>query len=164
MKRIYYSIIRFFRNIWFYRKTFYNDRDYDYMYVYILEKRKLESMIKDLKRFNHETNCDVKYQKINIAISLLNIITSESMDENKYVNIRNLSRFFSSKMCNYLLDRIEQNEDRTVQYDEHVFDEVVSSEKVMYNSRIFALEEIYLEKAWRLYHKIMSYYSRNWWF
>lgn len=146
IKRIPYRIKKIFKYI----KLAYNDWDWDYYYMLILEKAKLEDMARYYATCNiAETDWTVA-RDAKICIKLIDIISGEDSSYNvkynqknfdvvitKYVNIKNIKRFDES---NYLSNAYKTNA-----------------------IRYLIKDDLRIKKAWNLYCKIREYNMRDWW-
>lgn len=146
IKRIPYRIKKIFKYI----KLAYNDWDWDYYYMLILEKAKLEDMARYYATCNiAETDWAVA-RDAKICIKLIDIISGEDSSYNvkynqknfdvvitKYVNIKNIKRFDES---NYLSNAYKTNA-----------------------IRYLIKDDLRIKKAWNLYCKIREYNMRDWW-
>ena len=105
MKKLWYNIKNFFRNLCNYRKILWNDKQFDFGYLLELEKLKLQLMIKEFKTHPH-TDHTSNIRWMQICIKLIDIIqeddsaleysdapNTEKFKLVKYINIRNASRF-----------------------------------------------------------------------
>lgn len=146
IKRIPYRIKKIFKYI----KLAYNDWDWDYYYMLILEKAKLEDMARYYATCNiAETDWTVA-RDAKICIKLIDIISGEDSSYNvkynqknfdvvitKYVNIKNIKRFDES---NYFSNAYKTNA-----------------------IRYLIKDDLRIKKAWNLYCKIREYNMRDWW-
>lgn len=147
MKQLWYRIQFWIEHHLFPRhlkvvKTAFNGPAYDWAYLLKLERSKLKEMktyfeTKFVREtFDHEN--DIKW--IGICIKLIDIILEEdieSFDNDHYVNIRNMQRF-------YLLRKGV------------TWDKVESYVKKWPN-------DLRILKAENLYYEIRKYYTRYWW-
>ena len=147
IKRIPYRIKKIFKYI----KLSYNDWDWDYCYMLILEKAKLEDMARYYATCNiAETDWAVA-RDAKICIKLIDIISGEDSSYDvkynqkdfdviitKYVNIKNIKRF---DVPNYFSSAYKTNVDL----------------------RYLIKDDLRIKKAWNLYCKIREYNMRDWW-
>lgn len=147
IKRIPYRIKKIFKYI----KLAYNDFDWDYYYMLILEKAKFEDIANYFTKSNIAEEDWAVARDAKICIKLIDIIngkdSSYDMKYNqknfdviitKYVNIKNIKRFDES---NYLSNDYKANVDL----------------------RYLVKDDLRIKKAWNLYCKIREYNMRDWW-
>lgn len=147
IKRIPYRIKKIFKYI----KLAYNDWDWDYYYMLILEKAKFEDIANYFTKSNIAEEDWAVARDAKICIKLIDIIngkdSSYDMKYNqknfdviitKYVNIKNIKRFDES---NYLSNDYKANVDL----------------------RYLVKDDLRIKKAWNLYCKIREYNMRDWW-
>lgn len=149
IRRYYTGIKRWFA----YFPTIVKIYDFDYSSVLIVEKKQLERLRDDIKRYHHHVNADRDLEKINLALRLLDIVL-EGADVsligdfadpehkwrlNTYVNTKNAERFCGKEFADYL----KSNESR------NIFELIKS--------------ELYETKAWKLYNEIRYRYLQQWW-
>ena len=147
IKRIPYRIKKIFKYI----KLAYNDLDWDYYYMLILEKAKFEDIANYFTKSNIAEEDWAVARDAKICIKLIDIIngkdSSYDMKYNqknfdviitKYVNIKNIKRFDES---NYLSNDYKANVDL----------------------RYLVKDDLRIKKAWNLYCKIREYNMMDWW-
>lgn len=147
IKRILYRIKKIFKYI----KLAYNDLDWDYYYMLILEKAKFEDIANYFTKSNIAEEDWAVARDAKICIKLIDIIngkdSSYDMKYNqknfdviitKYVNIKNIKRFDES---NYLSNDYKANVDL----------------------RYLVKDDLRIKKAWNLYCKIREYNMMDWW-
>lgn len=147
IKRIPYRIKKIFKYI----KLAYNDLDWDYYYMLILEKAKFEDIANYFTKSNIAEEDWAVARDAKICIKLIDIIngkdSSYDMKYNqknfdviitKYVNIKNIKRFDES---NYLSNDYKANVDL----------------------RYLVKDDLRIKKAWNLYCKIREYNMKDWW-
>ena len=148
-----YNLKIYFHNLKYWNKILWKDRDWDFNYLLIIELHKLEAMSKEIDDFNSTGQYYISKDRIHVVIDILKIIITDAWDTTPpYVNIKNMSRFFTPGHKRLLLEDINKNEDKFYYSGEFI-----------YNSRITALNEIRNEKAWKLYYKLREHYTRAWW-
>lgn len=147
IKRIPYRIKKIFKYI----KLAYNDFDWDYYYMLILEKAKFEDIANYFTKSNIAEEDWAVARDAKICIKLIDIIKGEDSSYDmkcnqknfdviitKYVNIKNIKRFDKS---NYLSNDYKANVDL----------------------RYLVKDDLRIKKAWNLYCKIREYNMRDWW-
>lgn len=118
-------------------KDIYDD---DWENLLILERTQLENM---LDYFGHNAliifdNTKRKISQISLCINLINIIIdNDTIDDDKYVNIKNAKRFL---------------------FKDDIFEKNDSDKKKRY-----IIDELYKLKAENLYYLIRKYNTRDWW-
>lgn len=118
-------------------KDIYDD---DWENLLILERTQLENM---LDYFGHNAliifdNAKRKISQISLCINLINIIIdNDTIDDDKYVNIKNAKRFL---------------------FKDDIFEKNDSDKKKRY-----IIDELYKLKAENLYYLIRKYNTRDWW-
>ena len=147
IKRIPYRIKKIFKYI----KLAYNDWDWDYYYMLILEKAKFEDIANYFTKSNIAEEDWAVARDAKICIKLIDIISGKDSSYDikynqkdsdviitKYVNIKNIKRFDES---NYLSNDYKANVDL----------------------RYLVKDDLRIKKAWNLYCKIREYNMRDWW-
>lgn len=147
IKRIPYRIKKIFKYI----KLAYNDFDWDYYYMLILEKAKFEDIANYFTKSNIAEEDWAVARDAKICIKLIDIIIGEDSSYDmkynqknfdviitKYVNIKNIKRFDES---NYFSNAYKTNVDL----------------------RYLVKDDLRIKKAWNLYCKIREYNMRDWW-
>lgn len=147
IKRIPYRIKKIFKYI----KLAYNDFDWDYYYMLILEKAKFEDIANYFTKSNIAEEDWAVARDAKICIKLIDIINGKDSSYDikynqknfdviitKYVNIKNIKRFDES---NYLSNDYKANVDL----------------------RYLVKDDLRIKKAWNLYCKIREYNMRDWW-
>lgn len=122
------------------RRLFRSDKDFDFGFLLILEKRKLQNMLKYFSSDKVYVNTTTIVRDIKLAIKCLEIYNDDDYLQFKvvnpyytgYVNLGNSKRFIEN------IDNI--NEGNTIR--KHIIRE---------------------EKAWHLYNLIREYKMRTWW-
>lgn len=133
-----YKVINFIngcKSLLKWRKLIYNDRDYDWVYMLYMERRKLHNMY---ERINDESLlASDKVRYIDISIKLINIILdSDGMDDcSNYVNIKN---------CDVYKNMVKLG----------ISSEIIEEHQTCY---------IRQAKALSLYNKIRTMYMFDWW-
>ena len=148
IKRIPYRIKKIFKYI----KLAYNDWDWDYYYMLILEKAKFEDVANYFTKSNIAEEDWAVARDAKICIKLIDIISGKDSSYDikynqkdfdviitKYVNIKNIKRFDESS--NYLSNTYKTNADL----------------------RYLIKDDLRIKKAWNLYCKIREYNMRDWW-
>lgn len=139
--RFKYSILNLFK----FMKIIWNDRNWDYTYLYKLEKFKLQRILKEFESNKCYVEIDTRYLKI--AIKLLDILLEEDMESKVYVNTKNISRFYNQKQIKFFNScLLKKNEYKIIDVN-------------LYNKN-----ELRLCKIEYLYHKIRYYDTREWWY
>ena len=146
IKRIPYRIKKIFKYI----KLAYNDFDWDYYYMLILEKAKFEDIVNYFTKSNIAEEDWAVARDAKICIKLIDIIIGEDSSYDmkynqknfdviitKYVNIKNMKRFDES---NYFSNTYKNVDLRDLIKD-----------------------DLRIKKAWNLYCKIREYNMRDWW-
>lgn len=146
IKRIPYRIKKIFKYI----KLAYNDFDWDYYYMLILEKAKFEDVANYFTKSNIAEEDWAVARDAKICIKLIDIIIGKDSSYNikynqknfdviitKYVNIKNIKRFDES---NYFFNAYKTNA-----------------------IRYLIKDDLRIKKAWNLYCKIREYNMRDWW-
>ena len=130
-------------NLIYYFKVVWNDREWDWEFMVSLQKRKLESMIRyySTNQYFVEQEIEVRYMKI--AKYCLETIGNVYLDENKYVNDKNF-------------DRIRK--ENGLSPVENEFWKAFKEKNYDYFN-----EDVYEEKLWHLYNKIIQTRGRKWW-
>lgn len=141
-------------NLWSYYKLF--SKIYDYSSLLLVERNQIKRLRKRIANHQLSVSREITIQKIDLAISLLDIILEETdiielvnkdeppFDDKgdftvgkwrllKYVNTKNAKRFVSEHRAK-LADEGEE---------------------------IF-IEDLYREKAWKLYYRLREQYTRAW--
>lgn len=147
IKRIPYRIKKIFKYI----KLAYNDWDWDYCYMLILEKAKFEDVANYFTKSNIAEEDWAVARDAKICIKLIDIISGKDSSYDikynqkdfdviitKYVNIKNIKRFDES---NYFSSAYKTNVD----------------------IRYLIKDDLRIKKAWNLYCKIREYNMRDWW-
>lgn len=152
IKRIPYRIKKIFK----YLKLSYNDWDWDYYYMLILERAKFEDIANYFTKSNIAEEDWTVARDAKICIKLIDIINGKDSSYNikykekynwesfdviitKQVNIKNIKRFDESN-C-YLSNSYKTNIDL----------------------RYLIKDDLRIKKAWNLYCKIREYNMRDWW-
>ena len=148
INRIFFRIKKIFKYI----KLAYNDLDWDYYYMLILEKAKFEDIANYFTKSNIAEEDWAVARDAKICIKLIDIINGEDSSYNvkynqknfdvnitKYVNIKNIKRFDGSS--NYFSNAYKTNADL----------------------RYLIKDDLRIKKAWNLYCKIREYNMRDWW-
>lgn len=125
------------------------NEDWDFMYLLEVERKKIQEIRDCIKRNNRFESNDYCVSRMDLAIRLLDIIIEDSLDFTGYVNDRNIERFFSSAMVNYLRKSIEKGTDDVMGHSCDI--------------RKWAYNDIRKQKAWKLYYKIREFHTRSWW-
>lgn len=125
--------------------------DFDWSSILIVEKKQLERLRDNIKRYHSHVNADRDIEKINLALRLLNIVlegayvnligdfTDHKWKFNNYVNTKNAERFCCKSFAEYLKSSKSKN----------IFELLKS--------------DLYEEKAWKLYNEIRYRYLQQWW-
>jgi len=151
---------------WFaYRKTLMMVRDFDYSSILYVERLQITRVRDCIAKYQNHLNWERDVRHMNLALKLLDIIEEDGCSERVgncikfkldekygtyspvddpeayytipvYVNTRNYKRFFR---------RVDPKTYEDPKYG---------------NLR---KDYLRLEKAWCLYHKVRTYYLRNWW-
>lgn len=143
-----------------YRKILFNIYDFDYTSSLEVERFQLIRLKNDISKNRNHASWERDVRNINLAIKLLDIIleagraelvgSSFSFSEDGkllhndesfwtldvYVNTKNANRFMSKRALEML--------------DDHCI-------------KVIMKDELRLEKAWHLYHKLRVYTMREWW-
>lgn len=104
--------------------------NYDWVYLIQIEVEKMEQML-DTKYYNERDTRTLKW-----AIGLGKMVVDPYKSADRYVNLRNASRFVSPKRLKIVL---------------------------LYLDKV-AISDLLEEKAWYLYCKVRERYLRSWWF
>lgn len=143
VRDFWYGIQRFFRNTWRYRDILWSDNDFDYGYLESIILKKL-SFMADYFRISRivEGEEDI-YHKINLALRIGKIAFSEDDDPENYdehfrytgyINTKNYKRYWP-------------------QISEEDFNRLLSYNKT----------ELRRIKAKKIFYRILSKYSWEWW-
>lgn len=133
------------------------DRDWDYSFIYILLRQKLSNIVDYVERGDSVSETkEWRLQWLKRCVSLLDILISERVDNNVYVNTKNAKRFHEAKFLTF--DNLTF--DNVTVTNETFLDiiKITSEELKRYNE-----EEFYLIKAKHLLFNIMSNYIQYWW-
>lgn len=165
------EIKNYFCSCWKYRKLLKDDHDWDYYFTLFIMEKKLKHLSDYMYKANRYENENTHAWQCKIAYNLLKIINEEEETNyltstgdhdwkdnkdgtytmlpgdlkwsyNHYVNIKNSKRFLHEEVSKKL-DINDEN------YDE--------------NYTPLILNELYKEKAWRLFWKWCNQYMRYWW-
>ena len=137
------------RNLIHYFSVVWKDRDWDWEFMIDLQKRKLDSMIHYYETNKCFKNQDVELRYMKIAQYCIKHLSEASVEmtlpdgSKKYVNDRNFKRIReangSTPVDNDFWKRFkERNEE-------------------------YFLEDVYEEKLWYIYNKIIQMRGRSWW-
>lgn len=130
------NLVHYFNVIW-------NDRDWDWEFMLNLQKRKLDSMIKHYSTEDYFENQEVELRYMKIAKYCLENLENIHLEEDKYVNDRNFERIRKENGHSPVENGFwEKFKERNYEYFK---------------------EDVYEEKLWYLYNKIIQTRGRNWW-
>ena len=132
------NLIHYFNVIW-------NDRDWDWKFMIFLQKRKLDSMIHYYSTGKYFKNQDVELRYMKVAKYCIDTITTGIvlLPEDKYVNDRNFEKIRKENGLSPVKDGFWENfKEKNYEYFK---------------------EDVYKEKLWYLYNKIIQTKGRNWW-
>lgn len=130
------------RNVIYYFPVIWKDRDWDWCFMMNLQKRKLESMIKYYSRYNCFVGQEIEVRYMKIALYCLNNIGNVKLPTN-YVNDRNFNRIRGI------------NGEMPVSKD--FWKDIKEEHKEYYYN------DVYIQKLWHLYHKILRERAQRWW-
>lgn len=148
LKRYLRGQVIYIRRWLSYRKVCKKINDFDFAGILEVEKYQIIRLRNSIKKYGNSTNVDWKISKMNIAISLLDIMInrdpaiydyhSDKWECKVYVNTKNAERFNK-----HIAKRLEEN---------------ISLDL----AGIFK-GDIYLSKARDIYYKLRSQYTIYWW-
>lgn len=121
------SIFKWIKYIWY-------DRDYDWVYILILERQKLINIYNHLSTEDMYVGQCVDMRNIKLCISLIDVVMDDDFNS-VYVNIKN-SRYYK-----------------------YLKQEGISNENIY----LLYIEDIYKDKALHLYYKIKADNLMKWW-
>ena len=82
--RLIYDILHFLRNVWKWRRILWDDKDFDYGYLYDMLQFKLENMY--VNCINGYTENKGEYRYMKIASDLIEIVKDELYVQEAYAN------------------------------------------------------------------------------
>lgn len=138
------------RNLIHYFKVIWRDRDWDWSFMIYLQKRKLDSMISyytENKCFEGQDS-EVRYMKIaRYCLENISVGSSEMTlpdGTKRYVNDKNFERIREAN-GQHPVNRTNFWEDFKRKNEEYYY------------------EDVYEEKLWYIYNKIIQMRAKNWW-
>lgn len=125
-----------------YAKFGMHTHEYDYEYLLLEEQFKLKRMYKSFDKNRIFENSDIYVSRIGLCIKLLDIVLNQDYDDEHYVNIKNLNRYFDKKFVDFFTD-------------------LKGRDKSLYDSLMI---DIRVRKAFVLYNKMRIKEMSRWWF
>lgn len=142
------------KKIWRFIKLGWKDQDWDYAYMLYMEKAKLEDMARYYATCNiAETDWAVA-RDARICSKLIDIING---DNSSYAIIYKEKGQWDNFKVNKLKRVNTKNWKRFIRIEQ--FPEQLKNEDL----RDMMEDDLRIEKAWSLYHKIRQYNMRSWW-
>ena len=127
-----------------------NDQDWDYETLLKMEREKLTQMANWFDSYYLDREEKKIVNVMRLAVRLLDIVIESPDRGDTYVNIKNIHRFFSPPMVQYLLEDMHRHT-------------LCDMDVSFISLREYALESIRCQKAWYLYNKLRFLQLRNWW-
>lgn len=151
---------RFFRRLYRWIPILYNDENWDYAYLLIIERQKLKDMIKCMEDYpiSESDWRSVRYMKI--CVSLLDEMIGDVDRTDNYLNLQNwrIIEPRISKEGMKFYERLYSNRNLP---DDDLIINGKSAGKID-NMHLFKCH-IREEKVNKLYYKIRYYFTDNWW-
>lgn len=151
IKYKYYYLKEQLCNVLSYCKLFGKLYDFDWTSVLLVERHQLKRMRKCLLETHHHVDWEYDYQRITLAIKLLDRIIDEVDPVIKLINTPQIFPEYIPcewKICKYINTK---NADRFL----------TNSYKKTDNALF--VEYLYNEKLWNLYYKVRKQYTKSWW-
>lgn len=165
------AVLSTFRNIKkviSYIPIIWNNYDWDFSFLYIIERKKLNDMIKCMTEDEISTSDwrSVRYMKI--CVSLLDEMIGDVDRSNNYLNIRNwrnTNSRFGKDTRDAREDLYKKKNEPDIKLDIRNSDGSESEIfKDHYLNRLEMFRDVIRkEKVYRLYFKIRYYFTDNWW-
>jgi hypothetical protein len=130
------NLVHYFYVIW-------NDRDWDWCFMMDLQKRKLDSMIKHYETNNCFIDQEIELRYMKIAKYCIENLGNVNATKNKYINDKNFERIRSANGHSPM---------------ENGFWKAFKDKNYEY-----FINDVYEEKLWYLYNKIIQTRARKWW-
>ena len=128
-------------NLWQYCKIVKNLYDFDYSSILMVEQNQIKRVRDGIYKERIHSGWNYTVSRMDLAINLLDIllddgslVVTDKWEVTKYVNTRNAKRFLTDGA----IERIN-------------------------NGYVFLLQDLYKEKAKRLYYKVRERYTEDWW-
>lgn len=135
-------------NILWWFKVIWNDRQYDFEFIYVIELRKIQRMIKWWSSVEPITKKELILRDLRICEYLLKVIIGE-IDYTTIIESITPSTGYSYKFNHYINTR---NSKRFLKIPE----------KINENYWVY-LNDLYIEKCRNLYYLIRKYRTETWW-
>ena len=135
-------------NILWWFKVIWNDRQYDFEFIYVIELRKIQRMIKWWSSEEPITEKELIFRDLRICEYLLKVIIGE-IDYTTIIESITPSTGYSYKFNHYINTR---NSKRFLKIPE----------KINENYWVY-LNDLYIEKCKNLYYLIRKYRTETWW-
>ena len=135
-------------NIKYWLKVIWNDRQYDFEFIYVIELRKIQRMIKWWSSEETTTEKELILRDLRICEYLLKVIIGE-IDYTAIIESITPSTEYSYKFNHYINTR---NSKRFLKI----------TEELDKNHWVY-LNDLYIEKCKNLYYLIRKYRTETWW-